>query len=113
MITKQQRTRLQRAINRLVRAERWHAREAHESEERGQTLHLNAARADADDAKAKLREVLDDLENAPLSQPSRLDVLTAYCPECKSAPGEPCTGAGGKARTSVHQARWNNYRSQA
>jgi hypothetical protein len=61
VITKSERTRLQRAINRLVNAERWLAREEQESEQQGQTQHLNAARRECEGERAYLSRVLDSL----------------------------------------------------
>jgi hypothetical protein len=36
---------------------------------------------------------------------SRTDALNVACPRCAAAPGEPCTGARGKVRESMHRER--------
>lgn len=59
MINQRQRAALQRAINKLVRAERWLADEESESQRRGQTQFLNHARAEKARATTSLQRALD------------------------------------------------------
>lgn len=59
MITLNQRRALQRAITTRVKAERWLADEESESQRRGQTQFLNAARRERDKADDALRRALD------------------------------------------------------
>jgi hypothetical protein len=39
---------------------------------------------------------------------TRTSVRTQHsCPACAARVGEPCVGARGRARVSLHQERWN------
>jgi predicted transcriptional regulator len=59
VINQRQRATLQRAINKLVRAERWLADEESESQRRGQTQYLNHARLNKQKADTSLQRALD------------------------------------------------------